>query len=203
MLLSLTPNQLRALGPGPATLLADLLARAAPGQPVEATCPNQGRRGYGGDLRALAQAGILQVEDPGSWTRASYTVRLLAAEDGNWCREVGALDRWPRLYPEIWDQLRADRPDLADTDFRRRFQHGVLSALCATERPVGATSILRWMASALNIAAPDALPDPRAAQTAAAQDTPVPRAAQKALLGDPEYARLANFRDPGETPRGN
>jgi len=201
MLLTLTPTQLRALGPGPAALLADLLDRAAPGQPVEATCPNQGRRGYGSDLRALAEAGILQVEDPGSWTRASYTVRLCSQEDAEWFLRNGSLARWPRLYPDIWDQLREERPEMSLPDFRRRFRYSVLSALGADPIP-SATAILSWMATGLNRTAPAPSPEEPDAPPAPSDETPIPRAARKAFAADPDYDRLANFQFGGGAPDG-
>lgn len=200
MLVSLTPTQLQALGSPAANLLADIVREAFPGQDREIAAPGTNRRAFGAALRTLAEAGIVAVAEPGSWSRAGYTVRLATAEDAHWCQSVGALDRWPRLYPEIWDHLRSERADLDPATFRQRICNGVLTALSEEVSPA---ALVTWLGNALNRPAPARLPDPKPKTPGEpSAETPIPRAQLRAMMADPDYVREA-FLLPEEGTDGN
>jgi hypothetical protein len=201
MLISLTPAQLRALGGPINLLLADILDQAA-NPTITIGCPSTARRPFGRHLHTLQDAGLIRVDDPGSWTRASYTLTLAVQTDAQWFLANGAIDRWPRIYPDIWDQLRGDFPDLPLPTFRQRIHNSVLTAL-GKEAVDFTGNILTWLANGLNIPAPAPTPDADPATPGATLESPVnARVLRKILADDPGYLRRCRFQDdpPGGAP---
>ena len=164
------------------------------------TCPNRNLRGFGQRLRLLAEANIITVDDPRSWARQAYTVHLVAQTDANWFLINGSLDRWPTLYPEVWDQLRLERTDLDLPTFRQRFHHGVLTAFQKCNEHA---SILSWMATALNIPCTQPLPPAPADPAAGPAETAIPDAALRGFLSDPGYNARAHHQYNLDTPPTN
>jgi hypothetical protein len=201
MLTSLTTHQLRILG-GPADLLLANILDQATSPTITIHCPPATRRTFGRHLRTLQEAHIIRVEDPGSWTRNTYTLTLVAQTDGQWFLANGSLDRWPRIYPDIWDQLRGDFPDLPLPTFRQRIHHSTLKALGQVATDDFHADILSWLGQGLNMTAPAPDAEPTTPETT--PESPVnARALRKILADDPGYLRRCHFQDdppPGGAP---
>lgn len=193
MLLSLTTQQLLDLAPGtPLALLAEILGDVAPGATGEIRCPSQARAHFGRALRALQEAGLLHVEDPGSWSRTAYQVRPIPSDLASWIARSGALRHWPSLYPQAVEALRAQYQDLDDSTFRDRLQAGICSALDAERRP---PNIIPWLQVALTRPAPARPAADRSEPLPEPDQTPIPRSVASRLLNDRGYTDLAYYRD--------